>query len=125
LVASLRARAAAARARLDVLSNSLVFRRPTARIEDLARAVDELGQRAERAWGQTLRHCRGLVEAKAAHLESLSPLAILGRGYSLTRRAGEPRWIHAADELAPGDEIVTRFAQGEATSRVEKVRPEA
>ncbi len=126
LVAGLRAHAAAARGRLEVLSSSVVFRRPTARIHDLARAVDELGQRAERAIGQTMRASRGLVEAKAAHLESLSPLAILARGYSLTRRLADDRWIRSAETLSPGDEIVTRFARGEVTSRVEKVdRPEA
>jgi exodeoxyribonuclease VII large subunit len=126
LVAGLRSHAAAARGRLEVLSGSVVFRRPTARIHDLARAVDELGQRTERAIGQAMRASRGLVEAKAAHLESLSPLAILGRGYSLTRRPADDGWIRSADVLSPGDEIVTRFARGEVTSRVEKVaRPEA
>jgi exodeoxyribonuclease VII large subunit len=119
LAASLRARAAEARGRLEVLGSSAVFRRPTARLHDLARRVDELGQRAERAMGGQLQRCRSLWEAKAAHLESLSPLAILARGYSLTRRQADGLAVRSADMLVPGDEIVTRFAQGEVTSRVE------
>ncbi len=70
-----------------------------------------------------MRQWRGFVEAKAAHLESLSPLAILARGYSLTRRPADDRWIRSAAALSPGDEIVTRFAEGEATSRVERIDP--
>jgi exodeoxyribonuclease VII large subunit len=60
-----------------------------------------------------------LLAAKTAHLESLSPLAILARGYSLTRRLADGQLVGSADDLAPGDRIVTRFAAGEVTSRVE------
>ncbi len=125
LAASLRARAAEARGRLEVLGGSMVFRRPTARLHDLARRVDELGQRAERALTGSVRRCRSLWEARTAHLESLSPLAILARGYSLTRKLADGAAVRSADALVPGDEIVTRFAQGEVVSRVEGLRPEA
>ncbi|HEX4145961.1 MAG TPA: exodeoxyribonuclease VII large subunit [Pirellulales bacterium] len=118
LAASLRARAAEARGRLEVLGGSMVFRRPTARLHDLARRVDELGQRAERAVAGQLQRSRSLWEAKGVHLESLSPLAILTRGYSLTRRRSDGLSIRSADMLAPGDEIVTRFARGEVVSEV-------
>ena len=125
LAASLRARAAEARGRLEVLGSSIVFRRPEARLHDLARRLDELGQRAERAVGNRLQQCRNLWEARAAQLESLSPLAILGRGYSLTRRSADGAAIRAADMLAPGDEIITRFARGQATSVVKQLEPDS
>jgi exodeoxyribonuclease VII large subunit len=118
LAASLRSRAAEARGRLEVLGDSMVFRRPTARLHDLARRVDELGQRAERALVGQVRRCRSLWEAKGAHLESLSPLAILARGYSLTRRRADGVSVRSADMLVPGDEIVTRLARGEVVSEV-------
>ncbi len=62
---------------------------------------------------------RRLLEAKSAHLESLSPLAILSRGYSLTRRLPSGGLVRDAADLAVGDRIATRFAQGEIVSRVE------
>ncbi|HTU25693.1 MAG TPA: exodeoxyribonuclease VII large subunit [Pirellulales bacterium] len=119
LVASLRARAAEARGKLEVLRSSVVFRRPTARLEELARRLDELGGRAERGVRGQLSRAKSTWETRAAQLESLSPLAILGRGYSLTRKRADGLAIRSAEMLSPGDEIVTRFAQGEVTSRVE------
>ena len=59
----------------------------------------------------------------AARLESLSPLAVLGRGYSLTQRTADGRVIRDAAELTAGQQITTRFARGEAVSRVEEIRP--
>jgi exonuclease VII large subunit len=45
----------------------------------------------------------------------------LGRGYSLTQRTADGRVIRQAAELAPGQQITTRFAAGKATSRVEQI----
>jgi exodeoxyribonuclease VII large subunit len=50
-------------------------------------------------------------------------LAVLSRGYSLTQRAADGRIVRDAAELAPGDEIHTRFQRGSAASRVERVEP--
>jgi exodeoxyribonuclease VII large subunit len=59
------------------------------------------------------------IAALTAHLESLSPLNVLTRGYSLTHKAsGE--LIRAATEVEPGDLIVTRVAIGKIVSRVEE-----
>ncbi len=121
LTAGLRARAAAALARLEAIAGSRVFRRPEQRVHELARRVDELESRGRRALEHRLRHARSVLEAKTAHLESLSPLAILARGYSLTRRLTDGRLIRSAAESAPGDRIATRFADGEVTSRVENL----
>ena len=66
---------------------------------------------------------RQQTDAAAARLDSLSPLAVLGRGYSLTQRIADGRVIRAAAELSPGEQISTRFARGQATSRVERIEP--
>ena len=63
------------------------------------------------------------LDAAGAQLESLSPLAVLGRGYSLTQRTADGRWIRDAAELAVGQQITTRFSHGETISRVEEIRP--
>ena len=72
------------------------------------------------AW---LRCARQQIDTAAGRLESLSPLAVLGRGYSLTQRTADGRVIRDAAELSPGEEITTRFARGQATSRVERIEP--
>ena len=69
-----------------------VFRRPYQRIYDLARRLDELGRARSRAdaAAAAARPAAGSTGA-AARLESLSPLAVLGRGYSLTQRTADGR----------------------------------
>jgi exodeoxyribonuclease VII large subunit len=121
LSAALRSRAEAGRARLDSLSRHAVFRRPFQMVFELTRRLDELGGRATRAIGRRARLARQQAGAVAGRLESLSPLAVLGRGYSLTQRAADGRVVRAATELAVGQDITTRFAQGRAASRVERI----
>lgn len=123
LSGALRSRISAARSRLDGLAARSVFRRPFERVHGWERRLDELSARGERAIGNRVRLARQHADSLAARLDSLSPLAVLGRGYSLTERAADGQLIRASDELSPGDEIRTRFAKGHALSRVEKTEP--
>ena len=56
-----------------------------------------------------------------ACLESLSPLAVLARGYSVTSVAGG-QIVRDSAQVEPGQTIVSRLAKGEITSRVESKR---
>ena len=125
LSAALRSRASTARARLEALALHPVLRRPYERVHDLSRRLDELESRSGRAIGNHVRLARQRTQSLAAQLDSLSPLAVLGRGYSVTRRGADGPVIRAAGELTEGDEISTRFARGRAISRVEQVEPES
>ncbi len=119
LAAALRARATQSRLRLERLADRRVFRQPYERVHDLARRLDELGVRGREAMTRRVTTSEQRLATASAQLESLSPLAVLGRGYSLTTHASTGQVVRAASELAEGDKIVTRFADGEATSRVE------
>jgi exodeoxyribonuclease VII large subunit len=121
MAGALAGRAATARSRLDALAGSRVFRRPVDRINDLARRVDEIESRGVRALDHRLSTVRRDVGAISARLDSLSPLAVLGRGYSLTERTADARLIRDAADLNIGDQLTTRFAQGRVTSRVERI----
>jgi exodeoxyribonuclease VII large subunit len=123
LAAGLRSRAVRARSRWDALARSPVFRRPFQRVFDLTRRLDELDGRAARAIRGRLKTARQHAETAAARLESLSPLAVLGRGYSLTQHTSDGRLVRAAAELSPGEQITTRLAQGRVVSRVEQTEP--
>ncbi|NIL97864.1 MAG: exodeoxyribonuclease VII large subunit [Planctomycetales bacterium] len=122
LLAGLRGRAATARSRVEALAASRVFRRPFDTVRDHQRRLDEWNQRAHRAI-RTLADLAGRqTRAAAAQLESLSPLAVLGRGYSVTRRLHDGKLIRDAKKLTTGEQIVTRFQHGETVSRVEQIR---
>lgn len=56
------------------------------------------------------------LSAGAGKIESLSPLAVLGRGYSITRKEGKV--VTSAASLKPGDVIETRLSEGVVFSSV-------
>jgi exodeoxyribonuclease VII large subunit len=124
LAAGLRSLAQSARSRLDAIARHTFFRRPHQRIFELAQRLDEWDSRMLRAVRGSVRQARQRTDTVAGRLESLSPLAVLGRGYSLTQRTVDGRVIRSAADLSPGDEITTRFATGQAVSRVEQTESE-
>ena len=119
---ALRAKAAFAKATVDRLAEARCFRRPAERVQLLSRTLDELSARADRSMKVRLDRARAFVDQRAAQLESLSPLAVLGRGYSLTHRLSDGRLLRHAREVNVGDQIRTRLAQGEIISRVDEVQ---
>ena len=124
LAGALRARLADGQARLKAIEASSVFRRPMQLVEDRARALDDLEQRAARAARQRVDRTRQRVEKLSARLDALSPLAVLARGYSVTQRLSDGAVVRNSADLAPGDLITTRFAHGRAISRVEETAAE-
>jgi len=57
----------------------------------------------------------------ATALNNLSPLAVLGRGYSLTRMIPSGKVIADATTLIPGDSVRLTFARGEARATIDEV----
>lgn len=61
---------------------------------------------------------KAVIGSRAAALDSLSPLKIMSRGYSLVYKENE--LIKSADELSEGDRITVRFADNEAGAVIVK-----
>jgi exodeoxyribonuclease VII large subunit len=77
------------------------------------------------------RSLERLIESSAfrlgaldARLHSLSPLAVLGRGYALVL-SSEGALIRSTTQLSTGDRLTTRLADGSFTGRVESISPGA
>jgi exodeoxyribonuclease VII large subunit len=121
LLTSLRGRAAAARSQVNALAARRVLRRPYDVIHDNERRLDEWNQRALRAIRAVTQQAGRQTATAAAQLESLSPLGVLGRGYSVTRRVKDGTLVRSTSQLKVGELIVTRFEQGEAVSRVDEI----
>jgi len=118
MAAALRNRLADARRRLVALADRRVIRKPFDRLHELEQQLDQWSSRANRAMEHRVTQARQTAAGLSARLESLSPLGVLSRGYTLTTRL-DGRLIAAAEELAIGELIQTRFAHGQAISRVE------
>ena len=67
---------------------------------------------------------RDQLGVAAAALQALSPLEVLGRGYSVTRTT-EGHVVRSADDLKSGDQIITTLASGSVSSRVESAQDNA
>jgi exodeoxyribonuclease VII large subunit len=116
---SLLGRLELARRRLDDLAQQRAFRRPLERARDLELRLDDWAGRLGRAARQRLAAARERLQAQAARLESLSPLNVLGRGYSLTRIQATDAIVRSPEQVRPGDLLVTTVQHGRLISRVE------
>jgi exodeoxyribonuclease VII large subunit len=120
----LRAHAAAARLRLEAIGSRRVFRKPYERIQEQSRDLDVLATRSARAAAGLAEMASNRLSGVTDRLEALSPLAVLGRGYTLTQRLADGRMITSGSQLKPGEQLVTQFAKGRSISRVEKIEQE-
>lgn len=116
------ARLERAKQRLADLAERREFRRPLERIRDFERKLDEWSERLGRAVQLRLARARTQLEAQAGRLESLSPLNVLARGYSLTRTETERAVVRSPSQVRRGDRIITRVQHGEIVSRVEETQ---
>jgi exodeoxyribonuclease VII large subunit len=109
-----------AQQRLNELVDRPCFRRPLDRIRTLEERLDDTGERLTRAARLGLERAKQHMEAIAARLETLSPLNVLARGYSLTRKEDDQSVVRRSDQVRPGERIVTLVQAGRLISRVEE-----
>src|SRR5262249_60723554 len=122
--AQLRQRLQQAQTKLDDLAARRCVRVPLDRLREEERRLDDWADRARRALRQRLELARQRLEGLAARLESVSPLNVLSRGYSLTRTEADGAVVRSPSQVQPGDRLVTTVQQGRIVSRVEAL-PEA
>jgi exodeoxyribonuclease VII large subunit len=105
------------RQRVEQLAARSAFRKPLELIRDREQKLDETADRLHRAATASTRRAKEQVLALAEQLEALSPLGVLRRGYSLTRR-GDGAVVRSAADVTAGEVLTTTLAAGEIRSRV-------
>ncbi len=85
--------------------------RPERLVENRRQTVDWLEERLNHTMDRRTQDARQSLARLAATLQALSPLAILARGYSLTTTEDD-RPLRSVTEIASGDHIRTRLADG-------------
>jgi exodeoxyribonuclease VII large subunit len=68
-----------------------------------------------------MREYEGRLATIAGKVDSLSPLAVLARGYTITQDARTGDVIRSASRLRAGQSIVTLFGDGKAVCKVESI----
>jgi exodeoxyribonuclease VII large subunit len=109
---------------LTRLAHHRALAEPAHRLRRIAQDLDQWEERAMLALTRRVERSRERMARVAAHLEAVSPLAVLGRGYSITTLEGRRETLRGTDGVEPGDRIVTRLAAGRLVSEVIDVRPE-
>jgi exodeoxyribonuclease VII large subunit len=97
---------------LDATRSRPAIADPVREIERQSGQVDELVRRARQAVDASLTRAGDDIAHTRARLLALSPAATLRRGYTITQNA-EGGVVRSAAEVAPGEELLLRFADDE------------
>ena len=108
------------RSALTALASRRVMRSPTGFIDQRRLELDAVRMRLDAAATRQLNRQRQEFSRLAAKLDALSPLKVLGRGYSIALDA-EGRAVREAGALRPGDKLDLRLSKGGARCLVESV----
>ena len=97
---------------------------PMIRIRDHQSALDHMRKSMIAGIGNTSERFNNRLGALTSMLDSLSPLAVLKRGYGIARRLTDGKIIRRADDLSPGVPVHVRVSSGSFEARVTKVNEE-
>ena len=107
-------------AEVEHLANSPVFRFPHRKFEEWTQRLDSVEERLQLQLKNRFSLLETALHAQASRLETLSPLHVLGRGYSVTQ-THDGTVVRSASELTAGTRIRTRFASGSVESIVSEI----
>jgi exodeoxyribonuclease VII large subunit len=102
------------------LSESLLLRNPTQRVKNLRVFILEARKHLGRNIQYSIEIRRQKVGGILGKLDSLSPLSILQRGYSITRKLPSLQVLRDASHVKEGDRVEVKLYQGTLLCDVEK-----
>lgn len=102
----------------SALYGRLTAQSPENRLKLMEEKIIGLRNRADRAAISCLDKNSAKLAEKIGRLESLSPLKVMARGYSLVYK--NDRLVRSSDEVSEGDQITLRFGNGGAEAEIVK-----
>ena len=107
------------------VKNSFPFKRPLDRILRLQQRLDEIVQRLVSVSKHSLELERERLVGFANRLDSVSPLKVLNRGYSITTNVEDDKPIKSVEGLLLGKKLKTQFFHGGIVSSVVEILEQA
>ena len=104
--------------KLDRIANSYVIRQPFDRLNRWQQSLDEFAQRLNLNITHALNTEREKLSGIAGKLESLSPLNVLKRGYTITTKQEDNKSLRDIKNLSKGDKIKTNLSKGSIISEI-------
>ncbi len=118
LLQSLTGKLKLSKEKLVRIANSYAMRQPFDRLNRWQQKLDEFAQRLHLNITHALNSEREKLSGIAGKLESLSPLNVLKRGYSITTRLEENRPLRNIKDLSKRDKIKTNLSKGSIISEI-------
>jgi exodeoxyribonuclease VII large subunit len=100
------------------IANSYAMRQPFDRLNRWQQRLDEFAQRLNLNITHALNTEREKLSGIAGKLESLSPLNVLKRGYTITTRLEDNKSLRCIMDLSKGDKIKTNLSTGSIVSEI-------
>ena len=119
---ALRSKFRAAQNELDFLTSRPVISRPLEALRQAAMDLDFLEKSIHRSAEQQITMHQLELASLADRLNSISPLQVLARGYSLTTDS-TGNLVRACKSVGLGDTIQTQIADGVISSQVKTIQP--
>ncbi|MBN2543565.1 exodeoxyribonuclease VII large subunit [bacterium] len=111
--------------RMESIQKSYGFRRPQELLQRKSQTFDELVNRLSRESVLFVKNKQSGFSILKEKLESLSPLGVLSRGYSICYKEDTSEIVSDAAKLKNDEKIITRLFKGEIESVVKKITDEA
>ena len=99
-----------AKVELSHIQQSRMLSDPRCLLEDRKMLLDRAAQRIEESARLTIERCRNRMAHQAAGLHAMSPLAVLGRGYSIVQHEGAV--VRSIQQVKVGQQIEVRVSDG-------------
>lgn len=106
-----------AKSRVDLAVNSRIFKRPELLTQEKEQQVDELSLALETAFEKQIDQIQHRIDLLTQKLTALSPFAILGRGYSITRDQNG-KVISKVGQTKPQETLYIQVKDGQITAEV-------
>ena len=103
------------------LSLRLEHRSPRLRIAEQRALIGSLGKAIGVVWEKQAERRKGRVRSAMALLDSLSPLSVLRRGYSITQRLPDGLILRRAESAVAGGDISVMLSEGSLQAKVMKI----
>jgi exodeoxyribonuclease VII large subunit len=112
------------RIRLEKAERGLALLSPSNQVRRSRERLAELRRRTLQNGVGLVERARARLNPLRAHLDALSPVAILARGYALAFKQDTGELVRDATQLAPGNALDVRFGRGSAEVSVTQVKEE-
>ncbi|MBM4329883.1 MAG: exodeoxyribonuclease VII large subunit [Deltaproteobacteria bacterium] len=107
---------------LRLRADTLISLNPGRRVAEYFRSLSQMSRQMNAAQMAYLRLFRQKARGCTEKLQTLNPLAILARGYSIARILPSREIIRQAANVKTGDRVQVRVHRGEFKARVEEVK---